>query len=91
MRMNTSLRRRLGCALVAVCVLELSPVALASPISPSPTPSTVLAQSQDQQRTSSRTNFRANRGLVKLGIGAVVLGIAGVGWIYRKVTGDNDD
>jgi hypothetical protein len=51
--------------------------------SASPTPS-VLAQASQDSSGSSRISGRGMRGIIKLGIGAVVAVVAGVGWLINK-------
>lgn len=53
----------------------------------------VLAQAAEQpsQQRSTRISGRGVKGLVKLGIGAVVLVGMGGAWVYRKVTGSDDE
>ncbi len=57
--------------------------AMPTPCAASPMTS-VIAQASQDQPSNSRTSGRAVRGLVKLGIGAVVAIVAGVGWLINK-------
>lgn len=90
--MNRALFLLMSAAVVMlVLMVGLAPEAAANDVSPSDTVSsinidslTVLAQSSDESSGSStRIRGRSIRGLISL----VVLGAAGVGWVFKKLTG----
>jgi hypothetical protein len=86
----TSRGRRGAIAAIAMLVSVVSPCHAAEPVPSLTSTPLVLAQASSQRNDSYRLSGRSTRGLVKLGIGAVVALVAGGGWVIRKIRGEDD-
>lgn len=73
---------------VSAFVLSLSALTTpAASASPGPQGITLLAQQQD--RSSSSTGYRSSRGSARLIGAGVVLGIGAIGWVLKKLRGED--